>query len=61
MNYRKQFNNHADCDDAAQEWSKNHPGHYYVSWIEGKCYEISSLSEYDGEPYYQNGDIVYPD
>ena len=60
MSYTKQYFSFGACDEAAYEWSKNHPGHYYVSWIEGNCYEISTLSEYDGEPYYCNGEYIYP-
>lgn len=61
MNYRQQFHNYSECDEAAWEWSKHHPGHYYVSVVDTDCYEISPLSEYDGEPYWQNGIFVYPE
>ena len=59
--YTRQFSSYDACDEAAEEWSKNHPGHYYVSTVDTGCYEISCLSEYDGEPYWQNGEFIYPE
>lgn len=61
MNYRKQYYSYTDCEESAEEWSKNHPGHYYVATIDTDCYEVTSLSDYDGQPYYCGGKYIYPD
>jgi len=59
--YTRQYSTYDECETACIEWSRNHPGCFYVSTVDRGCYEISSLSEYDGEPYYRNGDLIYPD
>ena len=59
--YTQEYTSYNAADEAAEEWSKSHPGHYYVSWVEGNAYTISTISDGEYDPYWCNGVLHYPE
>ena len=58
--YTRKYYSYYACDAAAQEFSKHNPGCYYVNRDDCNAWEISTLEECEGDPYWRNGVLVYP-
>lgn len=59
--YTKEYSSYDECDSAAEVFSRENSGHYYVSWVEGTIYTISTISDGEYDPYWCKGVLHYPE